>query len=77
MIRARPHFESDTFLIVRFDHPLDAVPHIDPREELSESYSLIVVQQGGFALSQHREKMRFSAGDLFVLTPGLPTGTRT
>jgi len=71
MIRARAQFECDTFSVVRFDHPLD-VPHTDPREEISENYSLIFVQRGGFRLSHRREEMRFSAGDLFVLTPGLP-----
>ena len=71
MIRARAQFQCDTFSIVRFDHPLD-VPHTDPSEELNENYSLIFVQQGGFTLSHHREEMQFAAGDLFVLTPGLP-----
>jgi len=71
MIRARAQFECDAFSVVRFEHPVD-VPHTDPREELTENYSLVFVQRGGFSLSQRRQEMWFSAGDLFVLTPGLP-----
>ncbi len=71
MNRARAQFECDTFSVVRFDHPPEA-PHIDPPEEISESYSLIFVQQGGFSVSIGREGMRFSAGDVRVMTPGLP-----
>jgi AraC-like DNA-binding protein len=71
MIRARVQFQCDTFSVVRFYHPLD-VPHADPPEELNENYSLIFVQRGGFSVIHLREEIRFSAGDLFVLTPGLP-----
>ncbi len=71
MIRARAQFECDAFSVVRFEHPVD-VPHTDPREEVSDNYSLIFVERGGFSLSHYGEEMRFSAGDLFVLTPGLP-----
>jgi AraC-like DNA-binding protein len=71
MIRARQQFECATFSMVRFDHPAD-VPHRDPLEEIGENYSLILVQRGEFSLSHRREEMRFSAGDLFGLTPGLP-----
>jgi len=71
MNRAQAQFECGTFSVVRFDHPPET-PHIDPPEEISESYSLIFVQQGGFSVSFGREGMRFSTGDLLVMMPGLP-----
>jgi AraC-like DNA-binding protein len=71
VIRARAQFECDAFSVMHFEHPVD-VPHTDPREELSENYSLIFVERGGFSLSQHGDEALFSTGDLFVLTPGLP-----
>jgi hypothetical protein len=70
MNRAQAQFECDTFSVVRFDHPPESV-HIDPPEEISESYSLIFVEQGGFSVSIGREGMRFFTGDLLVMTPGL------
>lgn len=70
MNRAQTQFECDTSSVVRFDHPPET-PHVDPCEEISQSYSLIFVERGGFGITIGREGMRLSAGDLLVMAPGL------
>jgi AraC family transcriptional regulator len=53
----------------RVDHPADA-DHIDPEEEVSQQYSVNVLERGSFSISDRSRVSRVTPAELFLTAPG-------
>src|SRR3954471_11596029 len=69
MIRVRQLFDSALINVHRIDHPTDA-PHVDPHEEVSERYSINVLERGEFSIRQRTRTWRVTAAETFLTVPG-------
>jgi AraC-like DNA-binding protein len=69
MLRVRSVWESALVRIERIDHPSD-VPHVDPDQEVSEQYSINLLEHGQFSIADGDRTWTVSAAELFVTTPG-------
>lgn len=69
MIRVQRLFESSLATVDRVDHPPD-VPHVDPPEEVSDRYTLNVMERGHFHVDHDGRTWTVDANALFVTIPG-------
>src|SRR5262245_19061599 len=70
VVRASRLFSSSLVSVDRCDHP-DDVPHVDPDQEQSASFSICFVERGAFSVTAGRGIWRVGASELFVTVPGL------
>jgi AraC-like ligand binding domain len=57
--------------ISRFDHPRGQ-PHQDPAEEVSDEFSINLVERGSFDIQVGRQRWILGPGHVFLCAPGLP-----
>jgi AraC-like DNA-binding protein len=69
MLRVEPLFASPLVSIDRIDHPSD-VAHVDPDEEVSQSYSINLLERGHFSVEYARRQWTVGERELFVTVPG-------
>src|SRR5437667_3668986 len=69
MIRVTDLFESALVRIERIDHPAGA-PHVDPRDETAEGYSINFLEAGRFGVTVGGRHWDVGASDVFFTTPG-------
>jgi AraC-like DNA-binding protein len=70
MIRVAQLFRSEIVRVERCDHPLD-VPHVDPPEEQSTTYSINFIESGRFSVASRGRSWTLGARDLFITAPGM------
>jgi hypothetical protein len=56
--------------ISRFDHPCGQ-PHQDPAEEVSDEFSINLVEHGSFDIQVGRQRWILGPGHIFLCAPGL------
>ena len=69
MLRVRSLFETSLVRIDRVDHPPEAV-HVDPDEEVSQQYSVNLLEQGAFSIRDRAYGCRVTPTELFLTAPG-------
>jgi AraC family transcriptional regulator len=61
--------ETALIRVERIDHPPDA-DHVDPDEEVSQQYSVNVLERGSFSISDRSRVSRLTPAELFLTAPG-------
>jgi AraC-like DNA-binding protein len=69
VLRVRRVFETALIRIERIDHPPDA-DHVDPAEEVSQQYSVNLLEQGTFSICDRSRVSRVTAAEFFLTAPG-------
>jgi AraC family transcriptional regulator len=69
MIRVQNLFDSALINVHRVDHPADA-SHVDPEEEVSERYSINLLERGEFSIRRRERTWRVTTTETFLTVPG-------
>ena len=69
MIRTTDLFDSALVRVERIDHPPGA-PHVDPREEVAQGYSINFLEAGHFDVTVGGRHWRVGPREVFVTAPG-------
>jgi AraC family transcriptional regulator len=69
VLRIRHVFDTALMRIERIDHPPD-VDHVDPDEEMSQQYSVNLLEHGTFSIYDGSRVSRVTTAEYFLTTPG-------